>query len=43
MSSWGYVAVGYVLTAGGLAVFALTTERRIAALRRRLQARAKAR
>jgi hypothetical protein len=43
MSSWGYVVVGYLLTAGGLAVFVVTTERRIAALRRRLQRRGKAR
>lgn len=40
MSSWAYVALGYALTAVVLLVAGWRSERRIAALRRRLQERA---
>lgn len=37
MSSWGYVAVGYLLTLAALAAFVWRSERRIGRLRRTLQ------
>lgn len=39
MSSWGYVALGYLLTLATLAVFVWRSERRIGRLRRVLRAR----
>lgn len=43
MSSWGYVAAGYLLTLASLAGFAWLTERRIGRLRRSLRAKARPR
>jgi hypothetical protein len=43
VSSWGYVALGYIATVSAIALFVLRTELRIASLRSRLQSKARGR